>query len=41
MATVELMIGILIFLDNVKHIPSWKKEATFGNIALNVFTGQV
>ena len=38
MARVELMIGILWFLNNVKHMRSWKKEKPFGNTGLKLFT---
>ena len=38
MATEELMIGILWFLNNVKHMSSLKKKKTFGNTGLKLFT---
>ena len=38
MATVELMIESLCFLNNVKHINSWKKENPSGNTELKPFT---
>ena len=38
MATVESMIGILCFLNNVKYMSSWKKEKPFANTDFKPFT---
>ena len=37
-ATVEFMIGILCFLNNLKHMNSGEKEKPFGNTNLKPFT---